>query len=210
LEQVDYAKRLAEAVEILHRRDTRAEKPDGAWTSYVWLPSAAERRSCCEKIKPPDASSGGAKSRLYDHCRSLEHVANLCAVDPLDLRRAFREAGYAVGRTRGGKEPLHRLAAKLRRAPVVSLRDRLGAPLRSVRDDLLTQIALARRQLEALEEAALQGGDLGAPDEALAETVASLHILVLQSRKATEVERLVAEMEEILEGLERSQRRKSA
>lgn len=200
MEQDDYARRLVEAVEILHRRDTRAEKPDGTWESYVWLPSAAERRPCCDRIKPPDASSGGSKSRLYDHCRSLEHVANLCTVDPLDLRRAFREAGYVIGRVRGGKEP--RMVEKLRRAPVVSLRDRLGAPLRSVRDDLLAAIALARRQLAMLEEAAMAGGDLGLLDEALAETMTSLRLLVVQSQKATEVERLVAKMEGLLQGLE--------
>jgi len=192
---------LAEAVEILHRRDTRAEKPDGAWEDRVWLPSDSERRPCCDRIKPPDASSGGAKSRLYDHCRSLEHVAYLRGVEPGDLRRAFRQAGYMIGRVRGGKKRPSRRAGRSPRAAVVSLRDRLGAPLRSVRDDLLATIALARRQLEALEGAALQGEDLGEPGEALDETMATLRILVLQSKKASEVERLVADMEELLQEL---------
>ena len=93
-------RKLARAVAILQRRNTREEAPAGTWRNQVWFPAAGERRACCDRIKPPDSSSGGAKARLFEHCRTLEHVANLCGVAPRDLRRAYRAQGLRLVRSK--------------------------------------------------------------------------------------------------------------
>lgn len=196
----DDPKRLSRAVSILHKRDTRRAKPAGAWEDRIWLPDPAERRPCCDRVKPPDASSGGAKTRLYDHCRSLEHVAHLCGVSAAGLRRAYREAGYKIGRVRKAQKRRRRpVAAEL--LGVASLRDRLAGPLRTLQEDLLKTLSLAHQSLDAVEVATRAGNDLTAPAEAVEQVMASLRLLLLQARKAGEVERLVAEMEETVQSL---------
>lgn len=189
--------RLAQAVAILHKRDTREDKPDGSWEDEIWLPSAGERRPCCGRIKPPEASSGGAKMRLFDHCRSLEHVACLCAVSPADLRRAFREAGYRIGRVRGESKSRRRpRAAEL--LGVASLRLSLDAPLHRLHADLLTAIHTVSQRLDALKAAVQERGELTVPAEMLEHSMMALRTLVLQTRLTADVARLSSEAQEAL------------
>ena len=51
-----------------------------------------ERRACCDAYYP----SRRAKYRLVDHCRSIEHIAQLCEVDETLLRKMRRRKIWRI------------------------------------------------------------------------------------------------------------------
>ena len=191
---------LAEAVAGLHKRDSREAKPDGYWQDGVWFPSPTERQPCCDRVQPPIGTRSGSKLRLYDHCRSLEHVANLYGVSPIELRRAFHDAGYRIGRVRGvGKYRRRARAAEL--LGVASLRDRVTGPLHSLRADLLAAVAVVSQRLQGVDQAVREERDPALEVEAFEKSLTDFRVLVLQVRDVAEVERLMAEAEKVLREL---------
>lgn len=80
LSTIKNAQEILNAYQIYHNRQMWLTHPDGSFgDGYTWLPSNAERRSCCSKALMP---TRGSSMRLLEHCRSAEHVAHLCLVDP--------------------------------------------------------------------------------------------------------------------------------
>ena len=71
----------------LSRKDRRAH-PDGTFDrAGRWYPSDEEYQSCCDKIRGPTRAFPYS---YMTHCRTVEHVANLCGVDARDLRQRVR------------------------------------------------------------------------------------------------------------------------
>jgi hypothetical protein len=77
--------KVTEAFAKWQARQNRREHPTGKFDKAGrWNPSQAEWQSCCNAIRSP--------SRAYPyshmtHCRSVEHVANLCGVSVAELRK---------------------------------------------------------------------------------------------------------------------------
>lgn len=70
--------------EYLARRQ-RLRHPQGTFDRKSrWYPNGAEKQKCCARIRGPSA---GFPYSLMVHCRTAEHVANLCGVPVADLRR---------------------------------------------------------------------------------------------------------------------------
>jgi hypothetical protein len=77
---------LQNAIAMYQARQDRTQHPAGKFDKAGrWHPSDAEQQTCCDSIRYP--------SRAYPysymtHCRTVEHIANLCGVDPKEPRRA--------------------------------------------------------------------------------------------------------------------------
>ena len=85
----NYEAKLAKSAQIYLDRRDRTEHPAGHFTNgNKWFPSAEERCFCCIGIRQP---SWAYPWSLNKHCRSIEHIAELCDVDATDLRRAVRK-----------------------------------------------------------------------------------------------------------------------
>jgi transcription initiation factor TFIIIB Brf1 subunit/transcription initiation factor TFIIB len=85
---IDDAARL-----YINRRD-RDEHPSGEFDKKKrWYPKPDERRECCNHIRSP---SSMYPYSLLVHCRSIKHIAQLCGVDEVKLRRRIRELEPAV------------------------------------------------------------------------------------------------------------------
>ena len=63
----------------------------------MWHPCPErEAQSCCRSICPP--------RKLWNHCRTIVHIANLCSADPRLLRREVIEIGRRVRRQQAEAE----------------------------------------------------------------------------------------------------------
>jgi hypothetical protein len=87
------AGRLQQAARVALAREARTASPDGEWSDGVWLPSAQERRPCCEGIAPSPAN----RQALESHCRTQRHVAQLFEVPLEELKREVRRARGGPG-----------------------------------------------------------------------------------------------------------------
>lgn len=77
-----------QAAEVWRKRQARMSHPQGKFDrGGRWWPAPEEECSCCAKIRTPSRRWPWS---LNKHCRSLEHVANLCGVPVSELRRAVR------------------------------------------------------------------------------------------------------------------------
>lgn len=80
---------LVMAVQVYLQRKSRTAHPNGSFDSARrWYPSASEKCSNCDSIRSPSRSYPFS---LMTHCRSVDHVAELFGVDPLELKRAARK-----------------------------------------------------------------------------------------------------------------------
>ncbi len=107
--------RLQQAVRAARAREARTESPEGEWEDGVWLPSAQERRSCCEGITPTLAN----RQALESHCRTQRHVAQLFDVPLAELKSAIRrsrgeEGGRAVAKEGAALSELVRVSTEAR------------------------------------------------------------------------------------------------
>jgi len=81
---------LKEAVKIYLNRKSRAEHPEGSFDSGGrWYPTKSEKCCNCDSIRSPSLRYPYS---LMTHCRGVEHVAELCDVDSLELKRAARKS----------------------------------------------------------------------------------------------------------------------
>lgn len=79
---------LYAALKEYQARQARASHPEGTFDkAQRWYPSENEHQSCCDAIRGP---SRAWPNSLNKHCRSIEHVANLFAVDAKELRKLAR------------------------------------------------------------------------------------------------------------------------
>jgi len=79
---------LEQAARAYLARREGIERPDGKNDSGGrWHPSEVEKRECCEHVLSP---SRAWPSSLYNHCRTLRHVAQLYGVDESTLRTVVR------------------------------------------------------------------------------------------------------------------------
>jgi len=81
------------AVQVYRARQSRSAHPAGHFDKAGrWYPDSLETCPCCASIRTP---SRAWPNSLNKHCRSIEHIANLCKVDPSALRKAIRQAQRA-------------------------------------------------------------------------------------------------------------------
>ena len=79
---------LDDAVRVYWDRRDRREHPEGQFDNAMrWYPSNEEQQTCCRAIRTP---SRAYPYSLMVHCRTAQHVANLCGVETSELRRAAR------------------------------------------------------------------------------------------------------------------------
>ena len=72
------------AKEYLDRKE-RSSHPDGYFDNAKrWYPSNEEGCECCLEIRSP---SRAFPMSLNQHCRSVDHIANLFNVDVKELRK---------------------------------------------------------------------------------------------------------------------------
>lgn len=99
----DRADRLQEAVDCFRARREREAHPDGEFTrpggTLTWTIAETERQPCCASAKPSDL---GGNQRfvghwLNQHCRTVEHVANLFGVAADELRAALKAKPATTG-----------------------------------------------------------------------------------------------------------------
>lgn len=82
--------RLDRAYKLYRERQARMVHPDGKFDQQKrWYPADAETQDCCRAIRSP--------SRAYPysylvHCRTAEHVARLCEVEPAALKARIAAA----------------------------------------------------------------------------------------------------------------------
>ncbi len=90
--------KIAEALAKWQARQDRREHPAGKFDKAGrWYSADDEWQPCCNTIRSP---SRGYPYSYMTHCRSAEHVANLCGVDVAELRKLanankHREGGDA-------------------------------------------------------------------------------------------------------------------
>jgi hypothetical protein len=81
--------KLQAAYETYLARQDRSQHPDGRCDNGGrWYPSENEQQQCCRGIRSPSRSYPWS---LMTHCRTLDHVAHVCGVDPTALRAHKRE-----------------------------------------------------------------------------------------------------------------------
>lgn len=81
---------VEQALSVYLSRQSRTAHPAGKFDrAGRWYPAETEQCNCCRGIRTP---SRAWPYSLMTHCRSAEHVANLCGVDAKSLRKAAREA----------------------------------------------------------------------------------------------------------------------
>ncbi len=177
--------RLRRAIETFYARSGRQTQPDGSWQEGLWVPSAAERRACCAKIRPSPAN----RQALESHCRSQGHVAALFGVPLAELKGAVRE-----DRKRGS--PIAREVAST------------YAPSRPPRDASLAELGRRTREerFERLREALSHGlplferlraiGDAGLPSDE--DVVPLLEMATAGAERLTEALRSARSAESIL------------
>lgn len=69
-------KKIKAAIKLYNERQSRDVDPDGTFDrAGRWYPSDTERCSCCRYISSPTRSYPYS---YMTHCRSSEHVANVC------------------------------------------------------------------------------------------------------------------------------------
>jgi len=74
-------------------RQERREHPEGRRDKAGrWYPSAAEEQDCCRAVRSPSRAYPWS---LMLHCRSAEHVARLCGVEPAALKARIAEGRRA-------------------------------------------------------------------------------------------------------------------
>ena len=79
---------MDDAVKIYRDRRDRREHPEGRFDNAMrWYPSHEEQQTCCRTIRTP---SRAYPYSLMLHCRTVQHVANLCGVEAGRLRKAAR------------------------------------------------------------------------------------------------------------------------
>ena len=79
---------LDDAVKMYWDRRDRREHPEGKFDNAMrWYPSNEEHQTCCQTIRTP---SRAFPYSLMLHCRTVQHVANLCGVETRELRKASR------------------------------------------------------------------------------------------------------------------------
>ncbi len=70
-------------------RSVGGDKPEGKQgPGGKWRPSDAEKRPCCGPIRAP---SHAFPRSLYDHCRTMKHLAERCGFEEVELQ-AFLDA----------------------------------------------------------------------------------------------------------------------
>jgi hypothetical protein len=79
--------RVAAAADLFEARQSGAQEPEGTWTDRVWLPSDAERRSCCAGLEPDKLKD---PQKLRSHCRTLLHIAHHFDLDSRLLRAELK------------------------------------------------------------------------------------------------------------------------
>ena len=85
---------VATAVSCYLARRSGREQPNGRGDSGGrWYPANTERRWCCTGLRQP---SRAWPHSIKDHCRTLQHVAALFDVAPLELRREARSSNAGV------------------------------------------------------------------------------------------------------------------
>lgn len=88
------AENLEKAYILWDRRQRRLENPDGTFDNAGrWFPSPEEHCPCCNAIRTP---SRHWPYSLVKHCRSVQHVANLCGMSASDLRKEIRRRNPPV------------------------------------------------------------------------------------------------------------------
>lgn len=93
------AERVQDAARLYIARRDRVAHPCGqTGRGGKWYPSDNEHRDCCDHIRAPSYAYPWS---LSTHCRSAEHVAELCGVDAKALRTAARALDKA---TEGGAQ----------------------------------------------------------------------------------------------------------
>lgn len=86
---------LQDAIKLYEDRQARRRHPSGTFDrGGRWYPADAERQSCCAVIRRP---SRAYPYSLLSHCRSAEHIAQLCGVDLATLREAIRRPAKREG-----------------------------------------------------------------------------------------------------------------
>lgn len=79
---------LEAAYQMYVKRQNRTTHPAGKFDKAGrWYPAGDEVCSCCTGIRNP---SRAWPFSLMTHCRTAEHIANLCNVDAKALRRLIR------------------------------------------------------------------------------------------------------------------------
>lgn len=61
--------------------------PWGGIRNGCWIPDNEERRPCCDRVRP----TSRFKYRLFPHCCTAVHVANLYGVDRRELLKLSRD-----------------------------------------------------------------------------------------------------------------------
>lgn len=82
-------KELREACEVYMKRKDRILHPDGKFDNGGrWYPDEEEIHECCSYVRSPSRSY---PLSLNQHCRTLNHVAQLFNVDSKELRKYYNE-----------------------------------------------------------------------------------------------------------------------
>lgn len=81
---IDLKDNVNKAVELFKARAENGEEPEGKRDRKGrWYPAKSEKRACCKLILKPTEEKPDI---LYKHCKSVEHVANLCEIPSTILR----------------------------------------------------------------------------------------------------------------------------
>lgn len=152
------SQRLERAAERAIARMGRTEQPDGQRVGGVWLPSEAERRACCDSVRPPEPTSGKRDYLLW-HCRTLGHVAQLEGVAVAQLESLLRSRGITVRSLVRTKRESSRLPAHAYGSAAVKALEKERAALETayakVLDSLDSTLAALRVASRAAERSAL-------------------------------------------------------
>jgi len=162
------AGRLQQAVRVALAREVRTESPEGEWEDGVWLPSAQERRPCCEGVTPSPAN----RQALESHCRTQRHVAQLFDIPLTELKSAIRRSRSEEGRRIGPPKE----GAALMELVRVSGEARTQA-LDELREAIAEMEAKVPRVLEELAQAT-KAGELRKVLNGLLEDIERLQALV--------------------------------